>query len=122
MSGAAAAVLVGMIATTAGLMWYQDEQNRRANARDVAETSARLALDEAAQRRVELHAILQRPGGVLGLLNDPAGWQAKIQIMPHPTAIWQPRYSGQVAFPTRPTRCREVSNCSRQTIPGGPPF
>jgi eukaryotic-like serine/threonine-protein kinase len=78
-SGAAAAVFVAMIATTAGLLWYQQEQNRRANARDVAEASARLALDEAEQRRAELDAILQKPRGVFGLVNDPAGWQAKIE-------------------------------------------
>ncbi len=85
-SGMAAALLVGMFATAAGLLWHQDELNRRANelnrranARATAEASAREALKQAQQRRADLHAILQKPGGVFTLLNEPARWQAHVE-------------------------------------------
>jgi tetratricopeptide (TPR) repeat protein len=96
-SGAAAALLVAMVALTAGLLWYQDEQNRRAAEEDrqaneaalrqaeadrkraLAEAGIGQALDQAEQAREELHAILRKPGGVFGLLNDPARWKAHIE-------------------------------------------
>lgn len=97
-SGAAAALFVGIVALSAGLLWYQDEQNRRAAdqalrrmeaARRQAEADRKQALSEAAirnalsqakQARQDLNAILQEPGGVFRLLNDPARWKALIGV------------------------------------------
>jgi tetratricopeptide (TPR) repeat protein len=90
-SGAAAALLVGVIALTGGLFWYQDEQNRRATEETLRSAEADRkkalskeaighALDQAEHARIELHAILKKPGGVFVLLNDPARWQAHLQL------------------------------------------
>ena len=92
-SGLAAALLVGLLAGTAGLLWYQDEQNRRTNEQLVraAETerkrllaaeTIRNALAQAEKPHRDLHAILAKPGGVFGLLNEPARWEAYLQTAP----------------------------------------
>jgi tetratricopeptide (TPR) repeat protein/serine/threonine protein kinase len=82
-SAAAAAMIVLLLAGTAGLLWYRVEQDRRQAEAErkqaLAEAAIHEALDQASQRRVELHAILQQPGGVFGLLNDPPGWQTRIE-------------------------------------------
>jgi serine/threonine-protein kinase len=93
----AAALLVSVAALTAGLFWYQHEQNRlaaeesrrdaeaalrraeRERQRELAEVAIAHALDQADQQHHDLHAALRKPGGVFGLLNDPARWQAQIQ-------------------------------------------
>jgi serine/threonine-protein kinase len=91
-SGVAAAILVGLIGLTGGLLWYQDEQNRRSTEaalrqaeayrnRMLAEEGIRSALTQAEQSHKELHDILKKPGGVFGLLNDPARWKAHIQAV-----------------------------------------
>jgi tetratricopeptide (TPR) repeat protein/tRNA A-37 threonylcarbamoyl transferase component Bud32 len=89
-SSAGTAVLVAVLGTCAAIIWYQDEQNRRATeaALREAEEGRKLALaeqgvDEALKQGEEtrraLHQLLRKPGGVFGLLNDPARWQALIQ-------------------------------------------
>ncbi len=94
-SGAAAALVVSLAALTAGLFWYQDEQNRRATEsvlreqdaerkKAVAEADVRRALDQAEAARQELYRTLTRPGGVFELLNRPENWQAKINLAEAP--------------------------------------
>jgi tetratricopeptide (TPR) repeat protein/tRNA A-37 threonylcarbamoyl transferase component Bud32 len=89
-SAAGAAVLVAVVAGGAGIIWYQDEQNRRATEAALreaaegrklalAEQGVGDALKQAEAKRRELHTILRKPGGVFGLLNNPALWQAQIQ-------------------------------------------
>jgi serine/threonine-protein kinase len=86
---AAAVLLASALALTAGLFWYQDEQNRLAldEHRRIAEAERKLALaedaighalDQAADERRKLLAILHEPGGVFALLNDPARWQGHV--------------------------------------------
>lgn len=89
-SGAAAALLVGLIAASAGTIWYQQEQTRQAQEQFVRETEAkrqRLAteqgIDDALKRaekiRGDLHDELCKPGGVQALLNQPARWAAYLK-------------------------------------------
>jgi tetratricopeptide (TPR) repeat protein/tRNA A-37 threonylcarbamoyl transferase component Bud32 len=89
-SGAVAAALVAVLGASAGVVWYQAEQNRRATdaALREAEEGRRLALAEqgvgealkqAEAARRQLRQTLGRPGGVFGLLNEPARWQGSIQ-------------------------------------------
>jgi tetratricopeptide (TPR) repeat protein/serine/threonine protein kinase len=88
-SGAAAALFVGLVALTAGLLWYQREQNRLAHEealreakadrkRAQAEEEIRNALAQVEQARGELDAILKQPGGVFGLVNNPTRWKLHI--------------------------------------------
>jgi tetratricopeptide (TPR) repeat protein len=86
-SGTAAALLVGLIAAAAGVMWYQEEQNRETLRRAEAErktmlagAAVRHALDQAESAVEELHDILKKPGGVFELLNRPENWQARIKL------------------------------------------
>jgi serine/threonine-protein kinase len=89
-SASAAAVLVAVLGGSAGIIWYQDDQNRRATeaalraaAEDrkfaLAQQGVAKALKQAEDTRHELHKMLGKPGGVFDLLNDPARWQALIQ-------------------------------------------
>ena len=86
----AASVFIALVGLAVGLFWHQDEQNRRttevavrkaeaARKREQAEDAIRRALDKAEQSRQALHTILSAPGGVFGLLNDPARWQGHVQ-------------------------------------------
>jgi serine/threonine protein kinase len=86
-SGAAAALLVGLIAAAAGVLWYQEEQNREALRRAEAErktmlagAAVRHALEQAESAVEDLHDILKKPGGVFELLNRPENWQARIKL------------------------------------------
>jgi tetratricopeptide (TPR) repeat protein len=96
-SGVAASFLVGIVGLTAGLVWYQSEQNRRASeqalrqaeaARKLALTvqSVRQGLDQARETRNKLHAALKKAGGVQELLNQPARWEVQIKTA---RADWQ---------------------------------
>ena len=89
-SGLAAALLVGVIAASAATVWLQREQARQeidaalrqaeaSNRRSLADQSIRDALDQAEQARAELQAMLNQPGGVFALLNEPARWDAQVQ-------------------------------------------
>jgi tetratricopeptide (TPR) repeat protein len=82
--------LVAVLGGSAGIVWYQHEQNRRATEAALraaaegrklalAEQGVAEALQQAEDTRRELHQILRQPGGVFGLLNDPARWQALTQ-------------------------------------------
>jgi tetratricopeptide (TPR) repeat protein len=86
-SGAAAALLVGIIAAAAGVLWYQEEQNREALRRAEAErktmlagAAVRHAVEQAQTAVEELHDILKKPGGVFELLNHPENWQSRIKL------------------------------------------
>ncbi len=90
-SGAAAAIFVGLIALATGLLWYQDEQNRRATEQTLrqaeaarqkalAEEGVRNALGKVEQVRTALHKTLKKTGGVFELLNHPENWEAQIKI------------------------------------------
>ena len=89
-SGVAAALVVGMVAATAGAIWYEREQAERAAqaARQAAERELRqehvnkeirFALDEADQKRADLQLKLEDPGQVYELLSDIDLWQARLQ-------------------------------------------
>jgi tetratricopeptide (TPR) repeat protein len=78
-SGAAAALVVGLIGLSASLVWYHN-QDAEAAARSaaVAEAIGR-HLEQGRQKRQELHAALGEAGGVQRLLNQPGRWQALLQ-------------------------------------------
>jgi len=89
-SGAAAALLVALLAATAGTLWYQNEQARQAadEARRSTELALRReylnkevgqALDETAKKRRELHDTLQDPRQVCELLSDIDQWRARVR-------------------------------------------
>jgi tetratricopeptide (TPR) repeat protein len=78
-SGAAAALFVGMVALTGGLVWYQGEEAGRQAKNALAEAAIGQALDQGEQARAKLGAALKEPGGVFRLLNDPTRWRADIQ-------------------------------------------
>lgn len=79
-AGVAAALLVALIAGTAGLVWRQNEAARRQTEVAVRLQSARDALAQANQSHGELHQLLRKPGGVFVLLNDPSRWHASLQV------------------------------------------
>jgi tetratricopeptide (TPR) repeat protein len=89
-SGAAAALLVALLAATAGTLWYQNEQARQAadEARRSTELALRReylnkevaqALDETAKKRRELHDTLQDPSQVYELLSDIDQWRGRVR-------------------------------------------
>jgi tetratricopeptide (TPR) repeat protein/tRNA A-37 threonylcarbamoyl transferase component Bud32 len=88
-SGAVAAVLVALFSLTAGAVWYQKEQARRATeeARQATERAlrqeylnkeVRLALDEASQKSAELQFKLEDPRHAHELLGDIDQWQTRL--------------------------------------------
>jgi serine/threonine protein kinase/tetratricopeptide (TPR) repeat protein len=103
-SGAAAALLVGLLASGAGALWYQQvqadwvaeqerqvaaqerqaaekvlQEERAAHARQQMEQDARSALQQAATVRNALQQVFAREGGLRPLLNDPAAWKGQLQ-------------------------------------------
>src|SRR5262249_32933873 len=78
-SGAAAALLVAVLATGIGVFWYQQVEAERhaVQGRQLAQAW------EERQRAVELRQVLQQAlaqsGGVRQLLNEPARWTAQLQ-------------------------------------------
>jgi serine/threonine protein kinase/Tfp pilus assembly protein PilF len=77
-------LLCGLVAGTAGIIWHQNEEAKRATAvvvrQALAEQAIGAAVDQAEKSRAELGQILSRPGGVFGLLNEPDRWQARIEL------------------------------------------
>jgi eukaryotic-like serine/threonine-protein kinase len=63
-SGAAAAAIVGVVALTAGLLWYQDEQNRRASDEALRRTETERAVSVALAKADQSVARAIRPRGV----------------------------------------------------------
>jgi serine/threonine protein kinase/lipoprotein NlpI len=78
-SGAAAALLVGLAALWAGSSWYQHQQAEAAQRLAATEQAIRQHLDRAQHKRQDLHAEWGKSGGVRTLLNQPERWQAQIQ-------------------------------------------
>ena len=96
-TSSAASLFIALIALAAGLHLYQDAETRRAKdkadreraetirelqaerKRAAAEEAIKNALDQAEKPHEELHEILAKPGGVFGLLNEPARWKAYIE-------------------------------------------
>jgi tetratricopeptide (TPR) repeat protein/serine/threonine protein kinase len=107
-SGVAAALLVGVIALSAGAIWYESQQAETARKealaqaetdrkealvlvetarkQAIADEKVRRGLEQARQTRAELHKVLKQPGGVQALLNQPARWQAQLKSA---RADWQ---------------------------------
>jgi tetratricopeptide (TPR) repeat protein/tRNA A-37 threonylcarbamoyl transferase component Bud32 len=83
-SSAAAALLVGLVALSAGTLWYQQAEAARRVA--ATENTIRQNIDQARQAREQLHAVLKKGGGVQELLNQPLRWQAQIRVA---RADWQ---------------------------------
>jgi serine/threonine protein kinase/Tfp pilus assembly protein PilF len=79
-SGTAAAVLVGLIALTAGIIWYQGYQAEEARKLALAEQAAGQRLVQAEEIRGALQQKLGEPGGVFELLNHPEDWQAQVRL------------------------------------------
>jgi serine/threonine protein kinase len=77
-SGAAAAVLVGLIGLTAGTIWYHDHQADAARNLALTEQAVRQSLEQARLGHDQLLAALKKTGGVQELLNQPARWQGQI--------------------------------------------
>jgi serine/threonine protein kinase/cytochrome c-type biogenesis protein CcmH/NrfG len=73
-------LLLGLIAGTAGIIWHQNEESKRALRQALAEQAIGDAVEQAEKSRADLDQILRRPGGVFGLLNEPGRWQAHIQL------------------------------------------
>jgi tetratricopeptide (TPR) repeat protein len=89
-SGAAAALMVSLVALVAGALWYQHDQARQAQeqlARDNEAERQRLlteqeiaqALEQGRKLRGDLHKELQLRGGAQTLLNQPERWKALLQ-------------------------------------------
>jgi tetratricopeptide (TPR) repeat protein len=89
-SGAAAALLVGLVALSAGTFWYQQEQARQAQRQLVRQNETERqrfltdqgldqALTQASKLRGELQGELHKPGGVQALLNQQARWAALLK-------------------------------------------
>jgi serine/threonine protein kinase/tetratricopeptide (TPR) repeat protein len=78
-SGAAAALLVGLLAMAGGVFWYQQDRAERLAVQVRQAEQAELALSQAAVGRQALHQLLTKEGGVRQLLNQPAGWAAQLQ-------------------------------------------
>jgi tetratricopeptide (TPR) repeat protein/serine/threonine protein kinase len=80
---AAVALLLLGPGVSAAVVWYQADRARQENEaalrRGQAEAGVGHALEQATGLRGELHAILRKPGGVFELLNDPRGWQARVE-------------------------------------------
>src|SRR5262249_48986909 len=72
LSGAVGVALVGGA--------FGDQARRQAGGRrlELAEEAVRQALDQVRHTRAELLAVLKTPGGVHGLLNQPARWEAQL--------------------------------------------
>jgi tetratricopeptide (TPR) repeat protein/tRNA A-37 threonylcarbamoyl transferase component Bud32 len=79
-SGAAAALLVALLALGGGSFWYAHEQGRRALEQQRAEQGVVQALQQASDARQQLHKQLHKPGGVFELLNRPGDWQGQIRM------------------------------------------
>ncbi len=82
--------IVALLTLMLGSIWYVRQEARRSTEaalrqgeaerkQALAEQAIQSALDQAEKPRRDLHAILGRPGGVFGLLNEPARWEAYIQ-------------------------------------------
>jgi tetratricopeptide (TPR) repeat protein/serine/threonine protein kinase len=96
-SGAAAALLVGLIGLSAGAIWYEQDQSRQAQEQLVRQNEADRQRLEAEQQRLlteqrmdqalkqgskvreKLQGELHKPGGVQSLLNQPARWAALLE-------------------------------------------
>jgi serine/threonine protein kinase/Flp pilus assembly protein TadD len=78
-SGAAAALLVGLLALGVGGYWYGQEQARRALEEQRTDSEVRQALTQARATRQKLQDQLARAGGVFVLLNTPAEWHGQLQ-------------------------------------------
>ncbi len=77
-SGAAAALLVSLVALTAGAIWRHNQQAEAARRQEFAEMKVREGLKDARYTRDVLHKNLKRPGGLQQLLNQPARWQERL--------------------------------------------
>jgi eukaryotic-like serine/threonine-protein kinase len=73
LSGAVGVALVG------GALAYQARRQTAARRLALTEQAVRQALDQARHTRADLLAVLKTPGGVHGLLNQPARWEAQLQ-------------------------------------------
>jgi serine/threonine protein kinase/tetratricopeptide (TPR) repeat protein len=78
-SGAAAALLVALLALGTGMVWYQRDQAESYAEQVRREEQANKELGRAAEILVTLHQQLTREGGVRQLLNEPARWQGQLQ-------------------------------------------
>jgi tetratricopeptide (TPR) repeat protein len=85
-SGAAAALLVGVVALAAGVFWYQQDQAERYaqqvrhEAQQVRhEAQAQQELAQALDLHRTLHRKLAEQEGVRRLLNDPERWAVQLQ-------------------------------------------
>jgi serine/threonine protein kinase/Flp pilus assembly protein TadD len=123
-TSSAASLFIALVALTVGLVWYQDEQNQRTTEtalrqaeadrkRALAEEAIRNALDQAEKPRQELHAILAKPGGVFGLLNEPARWAAftqtaKASLKAAQDALTSAEVGVDPTLTERATRLREL--------------
>ena len=63
-SGAAAALLVGLVGLTIGTIWYQGHRAEAERKLALTAEAIRNALDQGDQSREDLQAILKKPGGV----------------------------------------------------------
>jgi hypothetical protein len=79
-----------LVATMAGIVWYENEMAARSSQesrrhaeterrRSQAERAIRLALDDAASSRTQLHNALRKRDGVFELLKEPSRWQLHVQ-------------------------------------------
>jgi serine/threonine-protein kinase len=85
-SAAGTALLVSLLALTAGALWYQGQQAEAARKLALTEQAVRQSLDQAQDGHAKLLASLKKPGGVQQLLNQPARWELQIQTA---RADWQ---------------------------------
>src|SRR5262249_52992655 len=91
--GLATAALLGLMllvtggAVTGTIGWAGRDREGREQEREqeaarklaVAEHGVGQALEQAAKFRAKLHAVLQQPGGVQELLNQPARWEVYLK-------------------------------------------
>jgi tetratricopeptide (TPR) repeat protein/tRNA A-37 threonylcarbamoyl transferase component Bud32 len=78
-TGAAAALLVGLFALAAGAFWYQQDQAARYADGLLQKQQAQEELGRAALLRGTLQETLARAGGIRKLLDEPASWQAQLR-------------------------------------------
>ena len=115
LAGAMLLVLTAGIAGSVLGLLHQAEVERK---KDLAEAGVRQALDQAEQGRAELHAILQKPGGVFELLNDPARWKARIDSARKPHSRPGARPDGDCRAWSGPAAVRGCGQAGRALAPG----
>ncbi len=86
LAGLLAALALLVVGSSGAGLWYQAHGIEAARKQALTEQAVRQGLKQAREGHERLHADLRKPGGVQGLLNQPARWEVQLKVA---RADWQ---------------------------------